>query len=122
MAHEPWTLQRPADLAVSFNDFWNVYPRRVGKKAAQKAWDKLKPSAALVERIIASVEAHLDWPEWMKDGGAFIPHPATFINQGRWDDEPTTARRALISDVSRQNVENGKLAAKLMREGYAAKR
>lgn len=38
------------------------------------------------EKILAAVQAAKRSDQWTKDGGQFIPHPATWINQGRWDD------------------------------------
>ena len=68
--------------------FWTIYPRKVGKPAALKAWLRQKPP-------IGAVLASLDWQragdQWVKDGGQFIPHPSTYLNNRRWEDEPPTA-------------------------------
>lgn len=72
---------------VGFDRFWEAYPRRVGKGAALKAWSKLNPHAELVERIIEAVERQKLSREWLKDGGQYIPHPTTWLNQTRWEDE-----------------------------------
>lgn len=71
----------------SFDAFWRVYPRHVGKAAAVKAWAKLSPDDVLAARIIAAVRAQSATPAWTKDGGQFIPHPATWLNGRRWEDE-----------------------------------
>ena len=39
--------------------------------------------------LVAAVAAQRTWPEWQRDGGRYIPHPATWLTQGRWADEPT---------------------------------
>jgi len=70
-----------------FARFWSAYPKKVAKVDARRAWAKLRPDAALVERIIAGVERYAGTEGWTKDGGRFIPHPATFLNKRRWDDE-----------------------------------
>ena len=71
-----------------FNDFWKLYPRREGKGAARKAWEKINPNAELFEKIMTAVQNNLDHnPQWQKQNGQFIPHPATWLNQGRWDDD-----------------------------------
>ena len=67
--------------------FWQEYPRKAAKAAALKAWQKLNPSPELVERIIAHVRDHKRSPDWIKDGGQFVPHPATFLNGRRWEDD-----------------------------------
>lgn len=70
-----------------FEKFWKSYPRKVGKGAAEKSFKKYKPDDALTERMIASVEAHKRSDQWRRDGGQYIPHPATWLNQRRWEDE-----------------------------------
>lgn len=79
-------------LGAGFEEFWAAYPRKVGKQAAWKAWSKLKPSAELTKAILAAVEYQRNCPQWQKDGGQYIPNPATWLNQGRWEDKlPTPA-------------------------------
>ena len=70
-----------------FDAFWKAYPRKVGKGKAREKWRKLKPSAALREKIMAAVAAQINSEQWAKDGGAYIPNPLTWLNQDRWDDE-----------------------------------
>lgn len=78
-----------------FDRFWAVYPNKKGKDDARKAWRKRRPSEALTEIVLAAVTRQVRWPEWLKDGGDFIPHPATWLNRGSWDDEPkSSATRA----------------------------
>lgn len=75
------------DLIESFSIFWGVYPRKVAKPMALRAWLKIKPSIELTERILQGVRNHQAGKQWQEDGGRFIPHPATFLNQQRWEDE-----------------------------------
>jgi len=70
-----------------FARFWKLYPRKVGKANAEKAWSKLKVDADLFERMASALAAWAVSPDWTKDGGQFIPHPATWLNGKRWDDE-----------------------------------
>ena len=69
-----------------FGDFWKVYPRKVAKPAAIKAWVRLNPNDETLRRIISAVRNQSTCPDWVKDGGQFIPHPATYLNQRRWED------------------------------------
>lgn len=71
----------------AFLTFWNAYPRKVGKGAAWKAWSHIKPDDALASTLTAAVLSQIHWPQWEKDNGEFIPHPATWLNQSRWEDE-----------------------------------
>ena len=77
-------------LGARFDEFWAAYPRKVGKQAAWKAWSKLKPSAELTKAILSAVEYQRNCPQWQKDGGQYIPNPATWLNQGRWEDRLPT--------------------------------
>jgi uncharacterized protein YdaU (DUF1376 family) len=81
---------------VRFEQFWAVYPNHKGKDDARKAWQRRRPSEALTDIIIAAVKAQCLWPEWIERDGKFIPHPATWLNRGCWDDEPR-ARRVTAS-------------------------
>lgn len=76
---------RGDDAPKGFIRFWEIYPRRVGKAAALRSWQRHK-CEAITDKIIASIAPHMESDEWKKDGGEFIPHPATYLNQGRWDD------------------------------------
>ena len=78
--------KKSADMD-GFDLFWQEYPRKAAKAAALKAWQKLNPSPELVERILAHVRDHKRSPDWIKDGGQFVPHPATFLNGRRWEDD-----------------------------------
>lgn len=67
-----------------FNSFWSAYPRKIGKSEAGKAWQKLKPDLAVV---LTALETQTSSDQWQRDGGKFIPHPTTWLNQKRWEDE-----------------------------------
>ena len=71
----------------SFDRFWVEYPRKVSKKKAWDIWKRLKPTPELAEKIIESVKLAKQTPQWKKDNGQFIPHPSTYLNQERWNDE-----------------------------------
>jgi uncharacterized protein YdaU (DUF1376 family) len=71
-----------------FDDFWAAYPRKVGKDAAARAFAKRRIGSELLAALLGAVDAQKRWPAWAKDDGRFIPHPATWLNEGRWQDEP----------------------------------
>ena len=71
-----------------FARFWAAYPRKTGKGEARKVFEKINPSESLTERMIAAVQAQAQSSQWRREGGQFIPHPATWLRQGRWEDEP----------------------------------
>lgn len=71
-----------------FETFWSAYPRRVGKGAAWRAWMAQKPPG--MDVLLPSIDRAKKTEQWARDGGQYIPHPATWINGRRWEDEATT--------------------------------
>lgn len=90
-------------LRDRFACFWSVFPRKVGKGAALKVWVRLAPSDALTAQMIAAVHAQSHSAQWQKDGGQFIPHPTTWLTQGRWEDavEPSNQAMSLSPKTAR---------------------
>ena len=70
-----------------FDEFWSVYPKKVGKQAAFNAFKKIKPDGDLHQRMLNAIAKAKDCEQWCKNNGQYIPNPATWLNQGRWDDE-----------------------------------
>lgn len=81
------TPKPPSGADVRFERFWSAYPKKVGKDAARKAFDKRKPDDGLVLVMLDAIALQANSEGWRKDGGQFIPNPATWLNQGRWQDE-----------------------------------
>lgn len=79
-----------------FEVFWSAYPRHDGKVAAKKAFDKLKPDDRLMDKIIAAIQKQKGSWQWQKDGGQFIPYPATWLNGKRWEDEVVVGNDPVI--------------------------
>ncbi|WP_122242244.1 YdaU family protein [Pseudomonas syringae] len=79
------TAQAPADDL--FPKFWKLYPNKKGKTAAEKAWKKLKVTDDLFTLIAQGLAKQCASLAWTKDGGQFIPHPSTWLNGKRWEDE-----------------------------------
>lgn len=75
-----------ADL---FARFWEKYPKKKAKDDARKAFDKRKPDEALLGRMLAALAVQCASSDWLEADGKFIPHPATWLNDGRWQDEET---------------------------------
>jgi hypothetical protein len=70
-----------------FDEFWKAYPRKVGKGEAEKQWAKAK--GIDLQAVLKAIERARATEQWQKDSGQFIPHPATWLSQRRWEDEPT---------------------------------
>ena len=71
---------------TDFDRFWSEYPKKVGKKAAQRAFQVAKRTTT-IDVMIAAIQKQKRGEQWTKNGGQFVPNPATWLNQGRWDDE-----------------------------------
>lgn len=89
--HKPTTNKKPSTEIVVGSDefyfdvFWQTYPKKTGKDAAIKSWNKLKPN---LDDVLNALKWQKQSEQWQKNGGQFIPNPATYLNQGRWKDEP----------------------------------
>ena len=79
-----------------FNQIWALYPKKVGKALAKKAFQKIKPNKELFDTMIKAIETHSSSRDWTKENGQYIPHLSTWLNQERWEDEleTTTAQTA----------------------------
>lgn len=82
-------VQKAASEA--FDRFWRIYPRRQGKEAARKAFASALKRTDL-ETICAGAVQLRDDPNLEPQ---YTPHPATWLNQGRWDDDPLPSRTGL---------------------------
>jgi len=72
--------------SVSFSKFWDLYPKKVGKGAANRSW-KAAVKRADAKNILTAA-AHFS--KSSKARGKFCPNPATWLNQERWEDDPST--------------------------------
>ena len=70
---------------IGFDEFYKLYPRKVGRFMAKKSFNKLSKR----ERLLAydGLINYIKFWEHNKTEKQFIPHPSTFINQKRWEDE-----------------------------------
>lgn len=77
----------PAPQGERFERFWSAYPKKVGKDAARRWWGKRKPDDAMLAAMLAAIAVQAKSAQWAKDGGQYIPHPTTWLNEGRWQDD-----------------------------------
>lgn len=73
-----------------FERFWNAYPRRIGKGAARKAFEKAL-KLATGDEIMTGLRRQASY--FASQEQRFIPHPTTWLNQERWADEPQPVQR-----------------------------
>lgn len=99
------TRKRAGYVMVDENDpqwlrFWNAYPRRESKKDARKAWAKLNPSIALVDRMIETLAWQVPLHKWETESRQYAPLPATWLNGARWEDERPPQIQRVMSDAA----------------------
>jgi hypothetical protein len=80
-------MQLSEQDARDFDAFWRAYPRRTAKGDARKAWMQTRAIRPPLPQLIASIEAAKRCEQWRRDGGQYIPYPASWLRAERWDDE-----------------------------------
>jgi len=87
----PIKPSRTSSLDDGFLEFWNSYPKKTGKDKALASWRKKKPK---INDVLVALAWQKDSDQWNKNNGQFIPNPATYLNEGRWQDEQPRERAA----------------------------
>jgi hypothetical protein len=90
------TARTPLECA-GFKEFWQAYPRKEAIADAEEAWTK-NGCIEFLPQILAAITAWRTSKAWTEDAGRWIPHPASWLNKRRWNDELPTIG---------QPVENG---------------
>lgn len=78
-------VQLPVVEPITFELFWYFYPKKQAKKVALVSWNRIAPEH--YPAIMKAVAQFKKSDDWHRDGGRYIPMPATFLNQERWTDE-----------------------------------
>lgn len=84
-----------------FSEFWDAYGKKVGRGAAEKAFAKAVKKVSS-DRIVAAAHDHAAWHQRNRTEERFIPHPTTWLNEERWQDERSERTQA---PISRQQAE-----------------
>lgn len=87
---EPKPLCVPGPME-GFAVFWKLYPRKVQKAKAEAAWEKLAVTPEMLTVITAALARQVTSIDWLKSNGQFIPHPTSWLNGKRWEDELQSA-------------------------------
>lgn len=99
-AMEAWN--GPATDA-EFEAWWGIYPRRVGKDAAREKYRKARKRVS-AEALLEGARAYSS--QCSSKELEFIAHPATWLNQGRWQDEQESYDCGPRIDMDRKHVED----------------
>lgn len=79
-------ISAPDMTDQDFEAFWQAYPKKHNRAATMRAWMELRPDGELVQKIIAAVGKAAKTKDWQKEGGKYIPSPARYIEDRRWED------------------------------------
>jgi len=101
--HTKDTLTKEKIYTSNFLEFWGKYPRKIGKGKAFTAYKNIKTPKPSLETVISSVEEHNKMEQWSNI--QFIPHPSTWINERRWEDEIETMKtESLVEYRKRKGI------------------
>lgn len=85
----PVKAKKSSGYTDDFENFWRTYPRRIEKKSAFKAWKTALKSGATADEITAGAARYAKYRAGEPE--RFTKHPSTWLNQGCWEDEYSTA-------------------------------
>ena len=80
-------------ISDMFDRFWKAYPRKNSKPSAKRAFDKLNVDEELLATMLTAIEKQKQSSQWQENGGQFVPYPATWLNNKRWEDEVSESRQ-----------------------------
>jgi len=103
------TRQKTETTLGHFDIFWAIYPKKKKKEDARKAFATVskKNDFPGVDILVDAVKAQKDTNDWIKQGGKFIPYPATWLRAGSWQDEINTdPLEGVVSERARQTINN----------------
>lgn len=108
---EPFTSKEVNNMSISdeisFEEFWAWYPRKVGKAAARKAWKKCKTDSETVIAGAVRMATDSNLPELQ-----YVPHPSTWLNEERWNDDPYPPRgKANLKQIQQREASEKFLAS-----------
>jgi hypothetical protein len=103
MDNKPKPTRTKNEYSDEFQRLWQVYPRKVAIGEAYKVFNRIRPSAEMLETMIKAVQQQARTDQWKKDKGSFIPHLATWLNQKRWNDEVSTDQMKSKQDDIEKN-------------------
>ena len=85
-----------------FSRFWEAYPRHEAKEAAREAFIKLGVDEGLLETMITAIGKWKKTNQWKDEGGRYIPNPANWLRQRRWEDEVPKPAKPKATVIAQQ--------------------
>lgn len=84
---------------ADFEIWWKHYPRKIAKGDARKAWNSTAAIRPRLEKLIRAVIVARAQEDWQREGGKYVPYPATWLRAERWED---------VHEVEIDRVKDGK--------------
>ena len=112
LATEPEVKNRiePVDQKNNFfDDFWKAYPRKSNKSFARKVFEKLKVDQQLFDKMVQAINLQ-NKTVWKDKDQQYIPHPSTWLNGERWEDEVSSFVKPLTPAERATNIALGRPA------------
>lgn len=86
-----------------FEIFWKNYPRKIGKSKCERWFNAHKVKQALLDKMLFAIASQKQSDQWIRDK-QYIPHPYTWLNQERWNDE-SDADEVLAGDNDQHEID-----------------
>ena len=109
-------VEPPIETPDDFDVFWKEYPIKVGKQAARKAWEKAI-KATPTAHIILGAKRYANDPNRHP---SFTAHASTWLNAGRWSDDPLPPREVTPDEKRKAELESARLKAEAERKATEA--
>jgi len=93
-----------SDAEKLFLEFWAIYPKKVDKKGAFRAFKNIKKLKEVFPEIMSALEIQKRSEQWTKANGQYIPNPTTYIHQERWT--TTTEADEIKANLDQMFLEN----------------
>jgi DNA-binding transcriptional regulator YhcF (GntR family) len=100
--------------SVDFDTFWKIYPLKVGKAAAKKAWEKATKESE-PSKILDGALRYSNDPNRHP---SFTAHAATWLNAGRWSDEALPPRVLTVEAIREAELKASKAKTAREREEF----
>jgi LmbE family N-acetylglucosaminyl deacetylase len=81
-----------------------AYPNKTGKGRVEKWFQDNEPSEEVLAVMLEKIAVMKQTDQWLRDGGKFIPYPATWLNQKRWEDEVPQQKRDVFAEFEAKHA------------------
>lgn len=96
-SQQAYTIWRADAAQAAFELFWKAYPNKVAPGPVE-AWFRTHPvTPNLIADMELAIKRQATTGRWIKDEGKYIPHPAKWLEEKRWQDEGVKVKRRLIT-------------------------